>query len=395
MSRDAVGASQGYLPFNRPYLTGREFEYMQRAVEHGHLSGDGRFTAQCQAWLKDRLGCRHALLTHSCTGALEMAALLAELEPGDEILMPSFTFVSTANAFVLRGARPVFIDIRSDTLNIDETVLEEAITPRTRAVVAVHYAGVPCEMETIAALGLRRQLIIIEDAAQALGSSYRGRSAGSLGHIAAVSFHETKNVIAGEGGALLLNDDRFIARAEIVRDKGTDRSRFLRGQIDKYTWVDLGSSYVPSELTAAFLLAQMEQADPITSARRQVWDWYYDRFAELERQGCARRPIVPGGCDHNAHMFYLLVRDLETRTRLISHLNENGVNAVFHYVPLHSSDAGRRFGRAHGALPRTNVASDGLIRLPLWIGMTSDDVDRVARLVEDELETAGGLYPLE
>jgi dTDP-4-amino-4,6-dideoxygalactose transaminase len=377
-----------YLPFNRPYLTGREFAYMERAVANVHLSGDGPFTRQCQAWLTDRVGSRQALLTHSCTGALEMAALLAALEPGDEILMPSFTFVSTANAFVLRGARPVFVDIRPDTLNIDETMLEEAITPRTRAVVAVHYAGVPCEMETIAALGRSRQLLVIEDAAQALGSVYRGRAAGSLGDVAAVSFHETKNVIAGEGGALLLNHDRFIARAEIIREKGTDRSRFLRGQVDKYTWVDLGSSYVPSELTAAFLFAQMEEADRITRARREVWDWYYERFAELERQDCARRPIVPGGCDHNAHMFYLLVRDLETRTRVISLLNENAVNAVFHYVPLHSSPAGRRFGRAHGPLPRTDAASDGLIRLPLWIGMTSDDVDRVARLVEEGLNKA-------
>jgi dTDP-4-amino-4,6-dideoxygalactose transaminase len=374
-----------YLPFNRPYLTGREFQYMQRAVENGHLSGDGPFTRQCQTWLKERVGCRQALLTHSCTGALEMAALLAGVQPGDEVLMPSFTFVSTANAFVLRGARPVFVDIRSDTLNIDETALEEAMTPRTRAIVAVHYAGVACEMDTIASIARNRHLTVIEDAAQALGSMYRGRPAGSLGDIAALSFHETKNVIAGEGGALLLSDDRFAERAEIIREKGTDRSKFLRGQVDKYTWVDLGSSFVPSELTAAFLRAQMEEADQITRRRRQVWSWYYERFGELERRGCVRRPIVPAGCEHNAHMFYLLVSDLATRTRLLAYLNENRVNAVFHYVPLHSSDAGRRFGRASGALPRTNAAADGLIRLPLWVGMDEDDVERVAGLVQGAL----------
>jgi len=374
-----------YLPFNRPYVTGRELEYIQRAVDNLHLSGDGPFTRQCQAWLNGRLGCRQALLTHSCTGALEIAAQLAALDPGDEILMPSFTFVSTANAFVLRGARPVFVDIRSDTLNIDEAVLADAITPRTRAIVAVHYAGVPSEMDAIAALARDRQLLVIEDAAQALGSRYRGRPAASLGDIAALSFHETKNVIAGEGGALVLNRERFVSRAEIIRDKGTDRSRFLRGQVDKYTWVDLGSSYVPSELNAAFLFAQMEEADRIAGERLQVWGWYYERFASLERKGCVRRPIVPEWCEHNAHMFYVLVADLETRTRLIAHLNRNRVNAVFHYVPLHSSEAGRRFGRAHGSLPLTDVTSAGLVRLPLWIGMTEEDVDRVASLVEDEL----------
>ncbi len=315
-----------------------------------------------------------------------MAALLAGVQAGDEVLMPSFTFVSTANAFVLRGARPVFVDIRSDTLNIDETALEEAITSRTRAIVAVNYAGVACEMDAIASIARSRDLTVVEDAAQALGSMYHGRPAGSLGDIAALSFHETKNVIAGEGGALLLNDDRFAARAEIIREKGTNRSRFLRGQVDKYTWVDLGSSYVPSDLTAAFLCAQMEEAHEITQRRRQVWSWYYERFGELERQGSVRRPIVPAGCQHNAHMFYLLVGDLATRTRLLAHLNENDVNAVFHYVPLHSSEAGRRFGQASGSLRKTDVAADGLIRLPLWIGMEQDDVDRVAGLVQGALE---------
>ena len=374
-----------YLPFNRPYLTGREFANMQRAVENLHLSGDGPFTRQCQAWLKDRVGSRHALLTHSCTAALEMAALLVGVQAGDEVLMPSFTFVSTASAFVLRGARPVFVDVRPDTLNIDETAVEEAMTPATRAIVAVHYAGVPCEMDTIASIARPRHAAIIEDAAQALGSVYQGRPAGSLGDIAALSFHETKNVIAGEGGALLLNDDRFAERAEIIREKGTDRSSFLRGQVDKYTWVDLGSSFLPSELTAAFLHAQMEEEHEITRRRREVWSWYYERFGELERKDCLRRPIVPAGCEHNAHMFYVLLSNLETRTRLIAYLNNNGVNAVFHYVPLHSSVAGRRFGRASGPLPNTNAAADRLVRLPLWVGMGQDDVDRVAGLVQSAL----------
>jgi dTDP-4-amino-4,6-dideoxygalactose transaminase len=374
-----------YLPFNRPYLTGQEFVNMARAVENLHLSGDGPFTRRCQAWLEQRVGSRHALLTHSCTAALEMAALLVGVGAGDEVVMPSFTFVSTANAFVLRGARPVFVDVRADTMNIDETAIEEAITPATRAIVAVHYAGVPCEMDAIRRIAESRNVALIEDAAQALGSMYHGRPAGSLGDIAALSFHETKNIIAGEGGALLLNDDRFSDRAEIIRDKGTDRSRFLRGQIDKYTWVDVGSSFLPSDLTAAFLLAQMDAADDITRRRREVWNWYYERFAELERDGRLRRPVVPDGCVDNAHMFYVLVSDLGTRTRLIAYLNEHAVNAVFHYVPLHSSAAGRRFGRVCGTLCNTDAAADRLVRLPLWIGMDQADVDRVAGLVRQFL----------
>ena len=376
------------LPFNRFYLTGREFVNMQRAVENVHLSGDGPFTRRCQAWLKERVGAKSALLTHSCTGALEMAALLLDLQSGDEVIMPSFTFVSTANAFVLRGARPVFVDVRPDTLNIDEAILTRGITPSSRAIVAMHYAGVPCEMDTVAEIAASRKLALIEDAAQALGSRYRSRPAGSLGDLAAVSFHETKNVIAGEGGALLVNDDRFSERAEIIREKGTDRSRFLRGQVDKYTWVDLGSSFLPSELTAAFLHAQMEEADEITRRRREIWTWYYDRFEALEQRGGLRRPIVPAECEHNAHMFYVLVRDLETRTRLLMHLNDNGVNAVFHYVPLHSSAAGRRYGRTAGPMRTTDATAERLIRLPLWVGMDQDDVDRVATLIERVLGDA-------
>jgi dTDP-4-amino-4,6-dideoxygalactose transaminase len=370
-----------YLPFNRPHLTGREFANMQAAVENLHLSGDGPFTRQCQAWLEQRVGSARALLTHSCTAALEMAALLIDVQPGDEVIMPSFTFVSTANAFVLRGALPVFVDVRPDTLNLDEAAIAEAITPRTRAIVAVHYAGVPCDMDAITAVRRPETIVIVEDAAQALGSTYQDRPAGSLGNLAALSFHETKNVIAGEGGALLVNDGRFAERAEIIREKGTNRSKFLRGQVDKYTWVDLGSSFLPSELNAAFLDAQLQEADETTRRRREVWSWYYRRFADLERTGVLRRPIVPDGCVHNAHMFYVLVQDLSARSRLLGYLNENGVNAVFHYVPLHSSTAGRRFGRAVGPMSQTNDVADRLIRLPLWVGMDENDVDRVGDLV--------------
>lgn len=370
-----------YLPFNRPYLTGREFANMQAAVENLHLSGDGPFTKACQAWLEQRLGSRRALLTHSCTGALEMAALLIDVQPNDEVIMPSFTFVSTANAFVLRGARPVFVDIRPDTLNLDVAAIAEAMTSQTRAIVAVHYAGVASDMDAIEAISKPRSVAVVEDAAQALGSMYHGRPAGSLGNLAALSFHETKNVIAGEGGALLVNDERFAERAEILREKGTDRSKFLRGQVDKYTWIDLGSSFLPSELTAAFLQAQLQEAEAITRRRREVWEWYYGRFEELERTGVLRRPFVPDGCEHNAHMFYVLVQDLAARSRLLGYLNQHGVNAVFHYVPLHSSIAGTRYGRAVGSMRHTNDITERLIRLPLWVGMDQDDVDRVVDLV--------------
>jgi dTDP-4-amino-4,6-dideoxygalactose transaminase len=373
------------IPFNRPHTTGREFDYIRDAIARAHVAGDGLFTRRCQAWLEQRIGTVKALLTHSCTGALEMAALLGDLQPGDEVIMPSFTFVSTANAFVLRGAVPVFVDIRPDTLNLDERVIGAAITPRTRAIVPVHYAGVPCEMDEIVALARDHDLIVIEDAAQALGSSYKGRAAGRLGDLAATSFHETKNVTSGEGGALLVNAPDLAARAEIIRDKGTNRSRFLRGEIDKYTWMDVGSSFVPSELAAAFLWAQMEAADAITDRRLEIWTWYYAALASLEGRGRLRRPIVPGHCRHNAHMFYTLMPDGATRTRLLEGLNAAGVNAVFHYVPLHSSVAGRRFGRAAGDLPLTDSLSGRLVRLPLWIGMEQSDVARIADLIEQAL----------
>lgn len=357
------------IPFNKPYMTGRELEYIAQAHANGHLSGDGPFTKRCHAWLEQRTGCRKALLTHSCTGALEMAALLLDLQPGDEVIMPSFTFVSTANAFVLRGAVPVFVDIRPDTLNLDESLIEAAITPRTRAICVVHYAGVACEMDAIMAIAEKHGLFVVEDAAQGILSTYKGRPLGSIGHLAALSFHETKNVISGEGGALLINDARFVERAEVIREKGTNRSKFFRGQVDKYTWVDVGSSWLPGEVTAAFLAAQLEHADDITARRLAIWSRYFDWAAPLEAAGLLRRPIVPDSCEHNAHMFYLLLPDLARRTKLIEHLKGHDILAVFHYIPLHSAPAGRQLGRAAGELPVTDAVSDRLVRMPFWVGL--------------------------
>lgn len=374
-----------FLPFNRPYLSGREFEYMRQAVENAQLAGDGPFTRRCHAWLEQHVGCGKALLTHSCTAALELSALLANVQAGDEVIMPSYTFVSTANAFVLRGATPVFVDIRTDTLNLDETLIEDAITPRTRAIVPVHYAGVACEMDTILSIAAARDLLVIEDAAQAFDATYRGRALGSFGQLAAMSFHETKNIVSGEGGALYVNDLALSTRAEILREKGTDRTQFLRGQVDKYRWVDIGSSFLPGELVAAFLCAQMEHAEEITRARREIWQWYFERLASLEARGCLRRPNVPAHCEHNAHMFYVIVQNLETRTKALAQLNAEGVNAVFHYVPLHSAPSGLKFGRVHGSMQNTDGLSDRLIRLPLWVGMVQDDVDRVASCLERAL----------
>jgi dTDP-4-amino-4,6-dideoxygalactose transaminase len=357
------------IPFNLPYMTGRELEYIAEAHAHKHLAGNGVFTRRCQDWLQRRVAGRKALLTHSCTAALEMAGLLADLGPGDEVILPSFTFVSTANAFVLRGAVPVFVDIRPDTLNLDETLVEAAITPRTRAIVAVHYAGVPAEMEPLRDIADRHGLLVIEDAAQAVLSEYRGRPAGSLGHLAAVSFHETKNVIAGEGGALLINDPRFLNRAEIIWEKGTNRTALMRGEIDKYTWIDVGSSFLPSELIAAFLWAQLEQADDILAQRLRAWHVYHEALAPLEARGLLRRPCIPEHCRHNAHLYYLLLDDLEARGRFMEHLKRQAIATVFHYVPLHSAPAGRRYGRAAGPMPVTDRTSDRLVRLPLWMGI--------------------------
>lgn len=357
------------IPFNRPYMTGRELWYIAQAHANAHLSGDGPFTRQCNAWLERETGANKALMTQSCTAALEMAALLLDLQPGDEIIMPSFTFVSTANAFVLRGAVPVFVDIRDDTLNIDERLIEAAITPRTRAICVVHYAGVACEMDAINAVASRHGLPVIEDAAQGIFSRYHDRPLGSIGALGALSFHETKNVISGEGGALLVNDPALVERAEIIREKGTNRSKFFRGQVDKYTWVDVGSSYLPGEIISAFLAAQFEEAEAITARRMALWERYHAWAAPLERAGRLRRPIVPAHCTHNAHMYYLLLEDLEDRTHFIETLKSHDIGAVFHYIPLHSSPAGRKYGRAHGELPVTDAISERLVRMPLWVGL--------------------------
>ena len=368
------------IPFNKPYMTGRELEYIAQAHANGHLSGDGPFTKRCHAWLERTTGTRRALLTHSCTGALEMAALLVDLAPGDAVIMPSFTFVSTANAVVLRGAVPVFVDVRADTFNLDENLIEAAITPRTRAICVVHYAGVGCEMDTILAIARRHGLTVVEDAAQGILSTYKGRPLGSIGEIGALSFHETKNIISGEGGALLVNDSRLVERAEIVREKGTNRSQFFRGQVDKYTWVDVGSSYLPSEILAAFLAAQIEAADEITQRRLAIWNRYHDAFAALESRGVLRRPSVPAHCTHNAHMYYLMLSNLEARTRFISAMKAADIHPVFHYVPLHSAPAGLRYGRAAGILPITDAAGERLVRLPLWL--PDMDQERVIDTVE-------------
>lgn len=357
------------IPFNKPFMTGKELEYIRQAHENGHLAGDGMFTKKCQAWLERTIGCDKALLTHSCTAALEMAAILAEVGPGDEVIMPSFTFVSTANAFVLRGATPVFVDIRPDTLNIDENLIEDAITPKTRAIVVVHYAGVGCEMDAIMAIAAKHGLLVIEDAAQGIQSKYKSRPLGSIGHLAALSFHETKNIISGEGGALLINSPEMIQRAEIIREKGTNRSQFFRGQVDKYTWVDIGSSYLPSELIAAFLWAQMEEAEQITNRRLQIWGRYHIAFEELEKIGKLRKPIVPAHCLHNAHIYYLLLSGLEVRSEFIHFLKEREINCVFHYIPLDSAPMARRSGWKNSALPVTQMTSDKLVRLPLWLGL--------------------------
>ncbi len=357
------------IPFNKPYMTGRELSYIAEAHANGHLAGNGQFSKRCCAWLETRIGSQKALLTHSCTAALEMAAILSGVGVGDEVILPSFTFVSTANAFVLRGATPVFVDVRPDTLNIDASRIEAAITPRTRAIVPVHYAGVACDMDQIMEIAVRHDLVVIEDAAQGLLSDYRGRPLGGIGHMAALSFHETKNIISGEGGALLVNDPRFVDRAEVVWEKGTNRSQFFRGQVDKYTWVDLGSSYLPGEIIAAFLWAQMEEADAITARRHRIWDDYDMALKELEAAGAVRRPIIPPDRSHNAHMYYLLLPDLERRTAFIERLKTAGIQSVFHYIPLHTSPFGRSAGRSVGDMSNTDDASDRLVRLPMWLGL--------------------------
>lgn len=366
------------IPFNKPHLTGKELSYIAEAHANGVLAGDGPFTKRCHQWLEAQTGAKKALLTHSCTGALEMAALLLDIQPGDEVIMPSFTFVSTANAFVLRGGVPVFVDIREDTLNLDERLIEAAITPRTRAIVPVHYAGVACEMDTIMDIARRHRLKVVEDAAQGMMSSYKGRALGSIGDLGALSFHETKNVISGEGGALLINDAAKVQRAEIIREKGTDRSRFFRGEVDKYTWQEVGSSYLPGEIVAAFLWAQLEEAQAITERRIAIWERYHLALASLEAKGVLRRPVIPKHCLHNAHMYYVLLAPQLNRHAVLSELRCNGINPVFHYVPLHSSPAGKRYGRRNGDLSMTVTQSGRLVRLPLWVGLTEVQQDRIS-----------------
>jgi dTDP-4-amino-4,6-dideoxygalactose transaminase len=373
------------IVFNRPHVTGDEFRYISEAIRNGQLSAKGPFTARCDTWLAELTGSRRALLTHSCTAALEMSAILSGVGPGDEVILPSFTFVTSASAFALRGATPVFVDIRPDTLDIDESLIEATITPRTKAIVAVHYAGVGCEMDAIMRIARRHGLVVIEDAAQGLLASYRGRALGSIGALGALSFHETKNIMSGEGGALLVNDPDLVERAEIILEKGTDRRRFERGEVAKYSWVDIGSSYAPSEIIAAFLWAQSRRARELTDSRLAIWERYHAAFADLEARERIRRPIVPPDRVHNAHMYYLIASGAEERTRLIQRLAASGVDAVFHYVPLHSSPAGRRYGRASGVLAVTDDLAARLVRLPLWTKMPLDEADRVIAAVRRAL----------
>lgn len=373
------------IPFNKPFMTGKEVDYICEAMTGNELAGDGPFTNCCSRWIEENTGCSKALLTHSCTAALEMSALLLDIQPGDEIIMPSYTFVSTANAFVLRGGVPVFVDIREDTLNLDEKLIEDAITPKTKAIVPVHYAGVACEMDTIMEIASRHRLKVVEDAAQGIMASYKGRALGSIGDLGTYSFHETKNIISGEGGTLLVNDQELNLRAEIIREKGTDRSRFYRGEVDKYTWQEVGSSFLPGEVTAAFLWAQFEEAEFITQNRLKIWRYYHAALELLESKGFLRRPVIPSDCEHNAHMYYILLNPDIVRQNMLDVLINNSISSVFHYVPLHSSPAGQHYGRPHGSLNITNKQSERIIRLPLWIGLTEQQQDKVIHILSIEI----------
>ena len=366
-----------FIPFNKPPYIGKESEYVLDAVNKGHISGDGEYTKKCAKKLEELSGTKRALLTTSCTHATEMAALLSDIKPGDEVIMPSYTFVSTADAFVLRGATPVFVDIRPDTMNIDETLIEDAITSKTKAIVPVHYAGVGCEMDTIMDIARRHNLTVIEDAAQAIASTYKGKALGTFGDFGCYSFHETKNISMGEGGALLIQNEDMIEPAEIIREKGTNRAKFFRGQIDKYTWVNYGSSYLPSDMNAAYLWAQLENIDIIQKKRLSVWNRYREGLSELEKKEYIEFGVIPDECTNNAHMFYIKVRDLENRTDLLNFLKENGIQAVFHYVPLHSAPAGRKFGRFNGEDRYTTKESERLVRLPLFYSITDEEVEYI------------------
>lgn len=381
-------------PFNKPHMTGKELSYIAEANFKGMLAGDGHFTARCHQWLEKNTTAHRALLTHSCTAALEMSALLLDIQPGDEIIMPSYTFVSTANAFVLRGGVPVFVDIREDTLNLDERLIEAAITPRTRAIVPVHYAGVGCEMDTILDIARRHDLMVVEDAAQGMMSTYKGRPLGSLGHLGAYSFHETKNVISGEGGALLVNTPELVQRAEIIREKGTDRSRFFRGEVDKYTWQDIGSSYLPGELIAAFLWAQLEDSERITNNRLASWKRYHRLLKPLEDAGVLRRPIIPKECQHNAHMYYILLAPGIDRQRVLQAMREQDIGSVFHYVPLHTAPAAKRHARTHGPLHVTTRQAERLIRLPLWVDISARQQEQVVQILKQNLLSGANVKTL-
>lgn len=369
------------INFNKPFIIENEFKYIEDAInDKGILRGDGVYTKKCHEFLENKLSCKKALLTHSCTAALEMAAILLDLKEGDEVIMPSYTFVSTANAFVLRGAVPVFVDIRPDTLNIDENLIENAITSKTKAICVVHYAGVACEMDKILDIANKYNLAVIEDAAQGVGSFYKGKSLGTIGDLGCFSFHETKNIISGEGGALIINNEKYIERAEIIREKGTNRSKFFRGQVDKYTWVDIGSSYLPSDMIAAFLFSQLENMDKINQKRIEIWNKYDNFFAQYDN--IIRRPIIPNECKHNAHMYYLLFNDLEIRTKFINFLKENNIMSVFHYIPLHSSPAGQKYCKTSGQMNVTNIISDTLTRLPLFYDLSNENLDYIFSIID-------------
>jgi dTDP-4-amino-4,6-dideoxygalactose transaminase len=377
-----------HIPFNKPFVTGNEIANVSLVMASRQFAGNGPFSSQCESWFETRISGSRAFLVNSCTAALEMSALLCDIKPGDEVIMPSYTFVSTASAFVSRGAVPVFIDIREDTLNINERLIEAAITDRTRAIVVVHYAGVPCDMDEIIEIGRRYRIRVVEDAAQAILSKYKGRLAGGIGSAGCVSFHETKNIVAGEGGMLLVNEDVLASRAEIIREKGTNRARFFRGQVDKYTWVDLGSSFLVGEIPAAFLSAQLAEADVIMQRRLSIWNYYHCALSELEQKSLVRRPIVPSECEHNGHIYYLLMPCLASRSKFIELMKAAGIQVVFHYVPLHSSPYGRQVGRTSGSMAITNSVADRLVRLPIWVGLETQlesIVDNILSIVLKKL----------
>lgn len=380
-SMEIRNRGRSMIDFNRPAIVGKELDYIRDAVNEGKLCGDGKYTRRCSDWMKKKFDVKHVLLTTSCTHALEMAAFLCDIQPGDEVIMPSYTFVSTADAFVLRGAKIVFVDIRPDTMNIDEKLIEQAITPKTKVIVPVHYAGVACEMDEIMHLAGKYHLKVVEDAAQGVEATYHGKALGTIGDFGCYSFHETKNYTMGEGGALVFQKKEYLERAEILREKGTDRSKFFRGQVDKYRWIDYGSSYLPSELNAAYLYAQLEECEKINKKRLEIYDYYHRNLKPLAEEGKLEQPFVPEGCGHNAHMYYIKVRDMEVRTELIRYLKEHGVLSVFHYVPLHSSPAGQKFGRFSGEDVYTTKESERLLRLPMFYNLDMEDVKRIVDII--------------